>query len=147
LAIVASDTKNERAIFAVVSPARVRSVRASRPSKGRAGWQQVNINRRRSSGILSVPAVGSREILDLLDDRVVHGSLIILSQLLAGARYECLGERAVADAINNAIPVERTEESMHKIQSKRKEANGAKTLGTALEERLVQTLANKCSRG
>jgi len=88
-------------------------------------------------GISLVPAVGSKEILDLLDDRVEHGSLIISSQLPVAAWYECLGERTVADAImdrivHNAISVELTGESMRMIQSKRKEANGPMTLGPEL---------------
>jgi len=90
-------------------------------------------------GISAVLVVGSREILDLLDDRVEHGSLIISPQLPVVAWYESLGERTVADAINGAIPVELTEESMRKIQSKRKKANGPMTLGPELEERVVQT--------
>jgi len=88
-------------------------------------------------GISLVPAVGSKEILDLLDDRVEHGSLIISPQLPVVAWYESLGERTVADAImdrivHNAISVELIGESMRKIQSKRKEANGPMTLGPEL---------------
>ena len=51
LAIVGSDTRNARAISAVVRPASVRSVSATRPSSGSAGWQQVKISRSRSSSI------------------------------------------------------------------------------------------------
>src|ERR1700733_1721378 len=47
--MVGSGTRNARAISGVVSPVRVRSVRATRPSGGRAGWQQVKISRSRSS--------------------------------------------------------------------------------------------------
>src|SRR5215212_1907772 len=49
LAIAGSETRNARAISAVVRPARVLSVRATRASSGSAGWQQVNIRRSLSS--------------------------------------------------------------------------------------------------
>ena len=49
-AMVASGTRNARAISAVVSPARVRRVSATRASVASAGWQQVKISRSRSSG-------------------------------------------------------------------------------------------------
>ena len=52
-ATVASGTRNARAISAVVSPVRLRSVSATRPSIGSAGWQHVKISRRRSSSISS----------------------------------------------------------------------------------------------
>ena len=48
--MVASLDKNARAISAVVRPASVRSVSATRASSDSAGWQQVNISRSRSSG-------------------------------------------------------------------------------------------------
>ncbi len=48
--IVASETRNTRAISAVVKPRRERSVSATRASRGSAGWQQVKISLRRSSG-------------------------------------------------------------------------------------------------
>ena len=50
LAMVGSLDRNARAISAVVSPASVRRVSATRASSERAGWQQVNISRSRSSG-------------------------------------------------------------------------------------------------
>ena len=50
LAIVGSLARNARAISAVVSPASVRRVSATRASSASAGWQQVNISRSRSSG-------------------------------------------------------------------------------------------------
>src|SRR5215213_2223351 len=49
LAIAGSEARNARAISAVVRPARVLSVRATRASSGSAGWQQVNIRRSLSS--------------------------------------------------------------------------------------------------
>ena len=49
LAIVASGTRNALAISAVVSPASVRKVSATRASSVSAGWQHVNISRSRSS--------------------------------------------------------------------------------------------------
>ena len=57
LAIVGSLARNARAISAVVSPASVRRVSATRASSDSAGWQQVNISRSRSSGtpLWSVP--------------------------------------------------------------------------------------------
>ena len=54
LAIVASGTRNALAISTVLRPARLRSVKATRASNGSAGWQQVKINRSRSSSISSV---------------------------------------------------------------------------------------------
>ncbi len=53
LAIVGSGMRNAFAISAVVRPASARSVSATRPSSGSAGWQQVKISRRRSSSISS----------------------------------------------------------------------------------------------
>src|SRR5512132_1932691 len=50
-AIVGSVTRKARAISGVARPPRVRSVSATRASGARAGWQQVKISRRRSSGI------------------------------------------------------------------------------------------------
>ena len=47
--IVVSAARKARAISAVVSPPRRRSVRATRDSAGRMGWQAVKIRRRRSS--------------------------------------------------------------------------------------------------
>jgi len=75
--------------------------------------------------ISPISPVGSREILDLLDDRGEYGSLIISSQLLVAAWYESLGERTVADAImdriaHNAIPVGLKGESMRKQRSQRR---------------------------
>src|SRR6266550_577930 len=49
-AMVASGTRKALAICGVVSPPSVRSVSATRASGASAGWQQVNISRRRSSG-------------------------------------------------------------------------------------------------
>ena len=49
-ATVASGTTKARAIWAVVRPQTTRSVRATWAARGRAGWQQVKISRRRSSG-------------------------------------------------------------------------------------------------
>ena len=46
---VASETRNARAISAVLRPATVRRVRATRLSSAIAGWQQVNSSRSRSS--------------------------------------------------------------------------------------------------
>ena len=51
--MVASGTRKARAISAVVMPASVRRVSATWASKESAGWQQVNIRRRRSSGTSS----------------------------------------------------------------------------------------------
>ncbi len=50
-AMAGSATRSARAISAVVRPARVRSVSATRASSGSAGWQQVKISRSRSSAI------------------------------------------------------------------------------------------------
>ena len=49
-AIVGSGTRNARAISAVVRPHTSRSVSATCASRARAGWQQVNTRRSRSSG-------------------------------------------------------------------------------------------------
>jgi hypothetical protein len=54
-AIVASDTRQARAISAVLRPASVRSVSATRASSDSAGWQQVNSSRSRSSAIPLAP--------------------------------------------------------------------------------------------
>jgi hypothetical protein len=48
--MVGSLARNAREISAVVSPASVRRVSATRASSASAGWQQVNISRSRSSG-------------------------------------------------------------------------------------------------
>ena len=60
-AIVASGTRNARAISAVVRPASVRSVSATWASTDSAGWQQVKIRRSRSSAtpLSSITAGGS----------------------------------------------------------------------------------------
>src|SRR3989454_9214461 len=50
-AMVGSEERKARAISRVVRPPSVRSVSATRDSMGRAGWQQVNMRRSRSSGI------------------------------------------------------------------------------------------------
>ena len=57
-AIVASGTRNARAMSGVATPQISRSVRATCASGASAGWQQVKISRRRSSGIVPDP-VGS----------------------------------------------------------------------------------------
>ena len=58
--LAGSLARNARAISAMVSPASVRRVSATRASSDRAGWQQVNISRSRSSGTgLSSAAGGS----------------------------------------------------------------------------------------
>jgi hypothetical protein len=49
--IVSSETRNARAIFAVVKPPSVRSVSVTCASNDRAGWQQVNISLRRSASV------------------------------------------------------------------------------------------------
>src|SRR5215207_4357366 len=59
LAIVGSGTRKARAISAVVSPARVRKVRATRALSGNAGWQQVKIRRSRSSRTPLSPVASS----------------------------------------------------------------------------------------
>ena len=64
--MVASGTRKARAISAVVMPASVRRVSATWASKESAGWQQVNIRRRRSSGTsssLGSPSPGCRLLL------------------------------------------------------------------------------------
>jgi hypothetical protein len=48
-AMVVSETRNARAISAVVSPVKVLSVRATLASNRSAGWQQVKIRRSLSS--------------------------------------------------------------------------------------------------
>ena len=59
-AMVASATRNARATSGVGTPHTSRSVRATCASEASAGWQQVKISRRRSSGIVVVSApVGS----------------------------------------------------------------------------------------
>ena len=52
-----SAVRKARAISAVLSPASVRSVSATRAGNGSAGWQQVKISRSRSSGISSTRLV------------------------------------------------------------------------------------------
>src|SRR2546423_14596959 len=52
-AIVGSGTRKACAISVVVSPHTSRRVSATWASLARAGWQQVNTRRRRSSGITS----------------------------------------------------------------------------------------------
>jgi DNA replication protein DnaC len=89
-------------------------------------------------GISPISALGSREILDLLDDRGENGSLIISSQLPVSAWYESLGERTVADAImdrivHNSIPVELKGGSIRKLHSQRKEESGPTERGPELE--------------
>ncbi len=49
--MVRSDSRNARAISAVLIPVSPRSVSATRASRFNAGWQQVNMSSRRSSGI------------------------------------------------------------------------------------------------
>ena len=55
-AMVASDTRKASAACAVPRPQSVRSVSATRLSSASAGWQQVKISRRRSSGIGPAPS-------------------------------------------------------------------------------------------
>ena len=60
LAMVGSLARKARPISAVVRPASVRRVSATRASSDSAGWQQVNISRSRSSVTqLSLGARGS----------------------------------------------------------------------------------------
>ena len=67
--MVSSETRNARAISAVSRPPRARSVSATCPSIGSAGWQQVKISSSRSSLItvssyssMMASGTGSRRI-------------------------------------------------------------------------------------
>ena len=64
---VDSGTRKARAISGVLKPPSVRRVSATRPSIGRAGWQQVKISRSRSSGIAMSASVCRRSATG--DDR------------------------------------------------------------------------------
>ena len=57
--MVGSGTRNARAISSVPSPPSVRSVSATCASSASAGWQQVKISSRRSSGIAVSSTVSS----------------------------------------------------------------------------------------
>ena len=58
-AIVASETRNARAISGVVRPPSSRSVSAIRASVESTGWQQVNTSRSRSSATSSASSAGA----------------------------------------------------------------------------------------
>jgi hypothetical protein len=63
-AIVDSGTRNARAISAVLRPQTSRKVSATWASRDRAGWQQVQISRNRSSGICaSATTASSADVL------------------------------------------------------------------------------------
>src|SRR5688500_16962975 len=82
-AIVVSATRKARAISATVSPPSMRSVRATRASGERAGWQQVNTSRRRSS---STGPVGSGGV----------SSVIIIAAWCLASRRDSRRMRSIA---------------------------------------------------
>src|SRR5450755_2191166 len=73
-AIAGSGTRKPRAMSSVLSPHRVRRVRATWASRASAGWQQVKINRSRSSP---------------------NGSSLIFRRMLSSASANCCSASAI----------------------------------------------------
>ncbi len=101
-AIVASGTRKARAISGVVMPARVRRVSATWASKDSAGWQQVNMRRRRSSGTssssLTSASPGSMTATSQRLGRAQPGAPRPVDGAVAGHRREP-GAGAARDAV------------------------------------------------
>jgi len=62
-------------------------------------------------GLAPVTAVGRHELLELIDERMNTGSLIITSQLPVEKWHEYLGEATIADAI-----LDRVVQRAHRIE-------------------------------
>ena len=73
--MVGSGTRKARAISFVVMPASVRRVSATCASNDRAGWQQVNIKRSRSSGTSSSGASSSSPVAMTATSRVLDAPI------------------------------------------------------------------------
>lgn len=74
-------------------------------------------------GLAPIPSRGSRELLDILDERIGKGSTIISSQLPVGAWYQSFEEATVADSIldrliHDSLKIEMKGESMRKLLAK-----------------------------
>ena len=100
-AIVGSAVRRARAISAVLRPASVRRVSATRAGNGSAGWQHVKISRSRSSGISSVRrlvrvALEHGPLAQLRRPRAVPAQPV--GRAVAGRRGEP-GARSARDAV------------------------------------------------
>ncbi len=74
-------------------------------------------------GMVPIDGMGLHDLLELVDDRVNAGSLIITSQLPVSTWHEYLGEPTIADAIldrivHNAHKIEVNGESMRRSKNK-----------------------------
>lgn len=74
-------------------------------------------------GMVPIDGMGLHDLLELVDDRVNTGSLIITSQLPVSTWHEYLGEPTIADAIldrivHNAHKIEVNGESMRRSKNK-----------------------------
>jgi DNA replication protein DnaC len=74
-------------------------------------------------GMVPIDGMGLHDLLELVDDRVNAGSLIITSQLPVSTWHEYLGEPTIADAIldrivHNAHKIEVNGESMRRTKNK-----------------------------
>ena len=75
-------------------------------------------------GLAPIASRGSRELLDILDERIGVGSTIIASQLPVGAWYQSFEDQTVADSIldrlvHDSMRLEMKGESMRKLRSER----------------------------
>ena len=89
--MVSSETRNARAISAVSRPPRARSVSATCPSNGSAGWQQVKISSSRSSLITvssnsSIDGLRHRQQVDLLGQGALPADPV--DRPVAGRRHQ-----------------------------------------------------------
>ena len=75
-------------------------------------------------GLAPIASRGSRELLDILDERIGAGSTVIASQLPVGAWYQSFEDQTVADSIldrlvHDSIRLEMKGESMRKLRAER----------------------------
>jgi DNA replication protein DnaC len=91
--------------------------------KFRSQLAKVNVLILDDWGMVPIDGMGLHDLLELVDDRVNAGSLIITSQLPVSTWHEYLGEPTIADAIldrivHNAHKIEVNGESMRRSKNK-----------------------------
>lgn len=91
--------------------------------KFRSQLAKVNVLILDDWGMVPIDGMGLHDLLELVDDRVNAGSLIITSQLPVSTWHEYLGEPTIADAIldrivHNAHKIEVNGESMRRTKNK-----------------------------
>jgi DNA replication protein DnaC len=91
--------------------------------KFRTQLAKVNVLILDDWGMVPIDGMGLHDLLELVDDRVNTGSLVITSQLPVSTWHEYLGEPTIADAIldrivHNAHKIEVNGESMRRSKNK-----------------------------